>query len=81
MFTPNFSDTTKPTSISACEPSPFTNSNRDQTPTIRKTQIMRECTSAARANNSLDKFCTPQFSKVISNSSDTPAKYQRILGL
>ena len=35
---------------------------------------------AARANNSFDEFCTPQFSKAISNSNATPDEYQRILG-
>ena len=47
-----------------------------------KTQITREnkCTSAARANNLLDEFSTPQFSKTIPNANGTHDDYQRILG-
>ena len=47
-----------------------------------KTQITREnkCTSAARANNLLDEFSTPQFSKTIPNANGNHDDYQRILG-
>ena len=75
-LTPNFSDITEATSIPVYEPSTSANSSRDQTLTITKTQLMRECTSAARANNFLDKFSTPQFSKAISNTNATHDKYQ-----
>ena len=59
-LTPNFSDIAEAISIPSCEPSTSTNSSRDQTPTIMKTQITREnkCTSGARANNLLDEFST-----------------------
>ena len=39
-----------------------------------------KCTSAARANNFLDKFSTPQLSKMILNTNGTHGYYQRILG-
>ena len=45
-----------------------------------KTQITREnkCTSVARANNLLDEFSTPQFSKTIPNANSTHDDYQGI---
>ena len=81
-LTPNFSDIAEASSIPGCEPSTSTNSIPDHTPTIMKMQITREnkCTSAARANNLLDEFSTPQLSKMILNTNGTHGYYQRILG-
>ena len=76
-LTPNFSDIAEASSIPGCEPSTSTNSIPDHTPTIMKMLITREnkCTSAAKANNLLDEFSTPQLSKMILNTNGTHGYY------